>query len=79
MRNVNDWNGNEIILAESKRGVLAFQDPLGGLLRGNIDVWPPPEILQKLYKSNQQKAYEGQDLRSVVKTMGYYCDLQSIN
>ena len=79
MRKVHDWNDNEIILAESKRGVLAFQDPLGGLLRGDIDVWPPPEILQKLYKSNHQKAYAGQDLTSVVNTMDYYCDLQSIN
>ncbi|MDE0199655.1 MAG: hypothetical protein OXK78_15735 [Caldilineaceae bacterium] len=74
-----NWNGDDVILAKSKGGVLAFTEPLEGLLRGDVEVWPAPEILQKLYKSNHEAKYEGEDLSAVVRTMGYYCDLQSIN
>ena len=79
MKTLPNWNGDDVILANSKGGVLAFTEPLEGLLRGNVEVWPPPEILQKLYKSNHEKDYEGEDLVAVVESMGYYCDLQSIN
>ncbi len=82
MRTLSDWNGVEICLAESKRGVLAFQDPLTGLLRDGVpeSEWPACEVAQKLRsKSRHHTAYQGKDLDAVVKKCGYYCDLQSIH
>ena len=79
MRTDLNWNGDEVTFAESKRGTLAFTDPLVGLLRGDVKVWPTPEILQKLYKSNHQNDFEDEDLHVVTQMMGYYCDLQSVN
>ena len=79
MRTVRNWNGDKVAFAESKGGVLAFTDPLEGLLCGDVKVWPTPEILQKLYKSNHQDHYEDEDRQVVTQMMGYYCDLQSVN
>ena len=79
MKSLDDWNGNQIELAESAHGVLAFIDPLGGLLKGNISPWPTPQIIQKIYKSRQQRAYKGGDLDGVTECLGYYCDLQSVH
>ena len=79
MRTLRDWRGNDVTLAESAGGVLAFHDALAGLLRGEVPVWPPPEITQKLYASRQQRAYRDNDLEAVVQHLGYYCDLQSLH
>lgn len=80
MRAIRDWNGVEISLGESRgSGVLAFTEPLAGLLRGEVQDWPPPEILPKLKKSGRQGAFEGEDLNAVVKMLGFYCDLQSVH
>ena len=79
MQRLLDWNDNEITLAQSKRGVYAFTDVLKGLLRGGVPIWPAPEIVQKLYKSEHQKSYRGEDLKAVSERLDYYCDLQSVH
>jgi len=79
MRTLPDWRGGAVTLAESAGGVLAFTNALEGLLRGDVPVWPAPEITQKLYASRQQRAFRGNNLRAVVEHLGYYCDLQSIH
>ena len=79
MQTLPDWRGNAVTLAESGGGVLAFPNVLEGLIPGNVPVWPTPEIIQKLYKSRQQRAYTHDDLHAVIKQLGYYCDLQSLH
>ena len=79
MRTLPDWRGRVVTLAESAGGVLAFPNALDGLLRGDVPVWPTPEITQKLYASRQRQAFRGNDLEVVVKQLGYYCDLQSLH
>ena len=79
MTPITDWRDKPVSLAESNGGVLAFTDPLAGLVRGNVIPWPPPEITQKLYKSRQQRAFSGADQKAVIRALGYYCDLQSLN
>ncbi len=79
MRTLNDWNGKDVILAESRGGVLAFVDPYDGLISKSIPVWPPPEVLQKLYRSRQERAFSGNDLDAVTSKLGYYSDLQSMH
>lgn len=73
-----DWQGNSISVARSRGGVLACEDFSDNLIRTSGS-WPPPEILQKLYRSRQETSFEGADLRTVTRRLGYYCDLQSLH
>lgn len=79
MRTVRDWNEKEVLLAESKGGVLAFVDPFRGLLLGGTVEEHPIEIKRKLSKSGRQSAFQGVDLDAVTEILCYYCDLQSVN
>ena len=79
MKTVEDWRGRTIQLGESGGGVRAFEEPDGGLVRGAVAPWPAPEIVQKLYKSRQERAYSGEDLELLTSHLGYYTDLQSVH
>lgn len=68
-----------IPVARSKGGVKAVAHPFDNLIRTGIAAWPPPEIVQKLYKSRQSRAFEGKDLEFATSGLGYYCDLQSLH
>jgi len=74
-----DWNGNIIPIAHSKGGVKAVAHPFDNLVHTGIANWPPPEIVQKLYKSRHDEAFEGKDLEIATSGLGYYCDLQSLH
>lgn len=74
-----DWNGRTVSVARSKGGVKAVSHPYDNLVRTGIANWPPPEIVQKLYKSRQSRAFEGKDLETATSGLGYYCDLQSLH
>jgi len=74
-----DWNGNIIPVAHSKSGVKAVAHPSYNLIRTGITVWPPPEIIQKLYKSRHIQTFDGKDLEIAISGLGYYCDLQSLH
>jgi hypothetical protein len=75
---MKDWNGREIQIARSKGGVLAALDPLDNLIRPAGMPWPPAEIVQKLYQSRQESAFDGLDAIAATCRLGYYCDLQSL-
>lgn len=74
-----DWLNRPIKLARSAGGVYAFENPWDGVIRGDVTPWPPPELVQKLYRSRQQRAYRDEDLATATATHGYYADLQSIH
>ena len=74
-----DWNGRAVPVAHSKGGVKAVSHPYDNLVRTGIANWPPPEIVQKLYKSMQSRAFDGKDLDVATSGLGYYCDLQSLH
>lgn len=76
---MKDWNGRKINFAKSKEGVIVVTHPFDNLISTNCIPWPPPEIVQKLYKSTQIRAF--QDTQSSICTSGltYYCDLQSLH
>ena len=76
---MHDWNGKAIPFARSKGGVKAVSHPYDNLIRTGFTAWPPPEIVQKLYKSRQSRAFEGKDLEIATSGLGYYCDLQSLH
>jgi hypothetical protein len=74
-----DWNGRAVSVARSKGGVKAVSHPYDNLIRTGFTAWPPPEIVQKLYKSRQARAFEGKDLEIATSGLNYYCDLQSLH
>jgi hypothetical protein len=70
-----DWNGRTVSVSHSKGGVKAVSPPYDNLVRTGIASCPSPEIVQKLYKSRQSRAFEGKDLEIATSGLGYYCDL----
>lgn len=72
-----DWRNRAIELARSTGGVYAFRSPWDGVVRGDVAPWPPPELVQKLYKSRQSRAYRHADLATATAAHGFYADLQS--
>jgi hypothetical protein len=75
-----DWNHKEIQICRSNGGVIATTHPMDNLIRPEHIIWPPPEIIQKLYKSRQERAFERPDDRKrATSGLGFYCDLQSLH
>ena len=74
------WSGRSVTLASSKDKVLAFANVWDNFIRSGLSIWPPPELVQKLYQSRHANAFVGDDrtlATSGLKT--YYCDLQSVH
>lgn len=79
MMKINNWRDEEVTTSISKRGVLALQNPFDNLVKGNVSPWPPPEIIQKLYKSKHETAFLIENNLDLKMPLGFYSDLQSIN
>ena len=76
---MKNWNGREIKSAMSKGGVTVVAHPFDNLISTDCEPWPPAEVVQKLYKSRQGRAFEGDELTISTDGLGYYCDLQSLH
>lgn len=76
---ITDWNGNETPVARSKGGVIATMHPFQNLIRARDIHWSTPEIVQKLYQSQQEGSFIEIDALAAKQGMGYYCDLQSLH
>ena len=76
---LKDWNDNEVSAVRSKGGVFAFPDFADNLLRLDRGAWPPPEVVQKLFKSEKLWAFPEEDQQILTSKLGYYCDLQSVH
>lgn len=76
---MKDWNNSEIMCAHSKGGVIATSHPFDNVIRAGCSPWPPPEIVQKLYRSRHIRAFAGEDEKICRSGVGFYCDLQSIH
>jgi hypothetical protein len=76
---IENWNSVAVEAARSRGGVLALARVRDNLITTGIDVWPPPEILQKLYQSRQARAFDPDELAILTTDLGYYCDLQSVH
>jgi hypothetical protein len=83
MEKINNWQGAPIEVATSRgRKVLAVTDLADNLITTGIHLWPPPEIVQKSYKSNHAHAFgkeEVADRQAVERGLGHYSDLQSLH
>lgn len=76
---MKNWNEQEIAIALSKGGVTVTTHPFDNLIRSGCSPWPPPEIVQKLYKSRQIRAFKGESAQLCTSGLGFYCDLQSLH
>ncbi len=74
-----DWHGKEVETAESAGRVIALANALENVIRPGGIPWPPSELVQKLYKSEQVRAFHGPDEAIATKTLGFYSDLQSLH
>ncbi|MBM9512014.1 hypothetical protein [Desulfogranum marinum] len=79
MEFIEKWDGKKVGVARSKGGVVATVDYKDNLVASGIRLWPPPEIVQKLYKSNQQRHFADENGNEVTRHLGYYSDLQSLH
>ncbi len=80
MRQIPHWSGlAPLNVAESAGGVLATIDPLANLIRQEVPLWPPPEVVQKLYASERWRGKTQEDDDAARQYLGHYCDLQSLN
>lgn len=74
---LRDWNDRTIRAVQSRGGVWAFVDYADGLVRPRDCNWPPPELVQKLFRSDKHQYFYPEDQPSLQQTIGYYTDLQS--
>ena len=72
-----DWNNRPVRLAQSDGGSLAFADPWRAVVRGNVEPWPPPELLQKAVGSSHERHFSGDQQVAVTESLDFYSDLQS--
>jgi len=72
--NIENWNGKEIKVTTSRGGVKAVCNYEDNLIIPNKSIWPHPDIVKKLYKSNHASAFDEKDFSK----LGFYCDLQSL-
>lgn len=75
---MNDWNGREIRIAKSRLGKISVCNYRDNLIVPHNSVFPHPDIVKKLYKSNHSKDFDGSARSEVSKELGFYCDLQSL-
>jgi len=79
MVKIQNWKGELIEVEKSKGGTLVVINPFHNLIKTEISPWPPPEILQKLYKSRHIGAFKEPTKEEVKRVLGFYSDLQSLH
>jgi hypothetical protein len=80
MRIVDHWiSGKTMHLAESKSGVRVTRSPIENVVLHDDRLLPPPELLQKFYKSVHFIGRTPEDEQLAREGLGYYCDIQSLN
>jgi hypothetical protein len=79
MRQIQDWRGHPIQVAQSKGGVIAVVDPWDNLIRTSVQPWPAPELIQKIYQSRHKRAFINDDHVAATAKLGFYSDLQSMH
>lgn len=77
LQQIENWNGRPIDAIQTRGGVWAFPDYSDGVIRFPACCWPPPEIVQKLFRSDKHIYFHPEDQTLITSKLGYYVDLQS--
>lgn len=75
----SDWNGREIPAVRTKAGVWALPRFADNLMRGGVQQWPAPELVQKLSLSDKVRYFSPDDQQLLTEHLGFYSDLQSLH
>jgi hypothetical protein len=75
---MRDWNDKEILIAKSRGGKISVCNYENNLIVPPHSVWPHPDIVKKLYKSNHGKDFDPASYEALSAKLGFYCDLQSL-
>jgi hypothetical protein len=75
---LKDWNDKEIATARSKGGKVSVVNYEDNLVIPCSSVWPHPDIVKKLYRSDHSKDFDQASLEALSAKLGFYCDLQSL-
>jgi hypothetical protein len=79
---LEDWGGTPLEVAWSRRSrVVGLVDFNAQLIRGRVAPWPPPAVVQKLYRAKRgdAAAFPEADRERLRAGLGHYCDLQSVH
>ena len=76
---IENWNGQDIQVCQSKGGTTAICDYHDNLIIPDNVLFPLQDIVKKLYKSNHLRHFPESDHKALQETLGFYCDLQSVN
>lgn len=77
---MKDWNQNEIEISYNKYGEVSTLHPDQNLVHNKLGKWPSPELAIKISKkSNLETDFIQESRERCTSSLGYYCDLQSIN
>ena len=77
---VADWNKRTVQAAQSRGGVVALADFSENLVRVDNLPWPPPAIVQKLFRSIHETTAFSEEARSLLTSkLGFYTNLQSLH
>lgn len=78
MPTMRDWNDKEIQIARSRGGKVSVCNYEDNLVIPSPSIWPHPDIIKKLYKSDHSKDFDSTSLEALSARLGFYCDLQSL-
>jgi len=73
-----DWNKKEIRITKSRGGKISVCNYENNLIIPYRSIWPHPDILKKLYRSDHSKDFDQASLKALSTKLGFYCDLQSL-
>lgn len=78
----HDWNDQRITALSTKAdgaGTWIVLDYAENLIRTDIEPWPPPAVVQKLYRSDRLGRAKPEIQNKAKAKLGFYCDLQSLH
>jgi hypothetical protein len=75
---IQDWHGKDIEIARGKGGKLSVCDYRDYIIIPEDAPWPHPDIVKKLYRSDQNQVFRESERLRLSSVLGFCCDLQSL-
>jgi hypothetical protein len=76
---IANWNGRTVQAAQSRGNVVALVDFSENLMQVDDLPWPPPAIVQKLFRSLHETAFLEEARLLLTRKLGFYTNLQSLH
>lgn len=63
---IANWKGEPVQVVASKGGVLAALSPFDNLIKGGVEPWPPPEIVQRFREPGEGRLRVRQEVECLL-------------